>query len=139
MASKNPQTVAQKWSTNLAGSTTSIQAGVQAVTVAPGVTAAANVATWLAKIQQSQAKWVRNVSAVTLGEWQQAMITKGIPRISTGATAAEPKMAAFFTQFLPYLDAGKSQIASMPKTSLAQSIAKAAAQITYNSQFTYQR
>lgn len=135
----NPQTVAGKWSRNLGAAGPSITAGVQAVTTSPGQLAAAQTAKWLAALNASAAKWTRNVGALTLTEWQQAMINVGIPRIQQGATTGEPNVVAFMTQFLPYLQTGVNQVKAMPSGNLAAGIARASAMITYNSKFVYQR
>lgn len=136
---KDPTAVAQKWHTNFSASAPSITAGVNAVTVAPGVKAAAAKALWLARVTASVDKYARNVSAISLGTWQQAMLTTGLQRLQTGATAGQPKVANFMSQFLPYLDAHKSVIDAMDKSSIGAAIQKAAAQITYNAAFKYNR
>ncbi len=135
----NPQTVAAKWSRNLGAAGQSITDGVNAVTTSPGQLAAAKVQQWLAAINASAAKWQRNVSAMTLQQWQTAMINKGVPRIVQGATAGEPNEQAFMTQFLPYLATGVAQVKGMPKGGLANGIQRATAMITYNSKFQYNR
>lgn len=136
---KNATDVASKWFTNFTGSGESIKAGVNAVTVAPGVKAAAAKALWLARVTQSADKWARNVSAVSLEQWKNAMLTTGLQRLQTGATAGQPKVAAFMSQFLPYLDSKSGQIAAMPKDSLEAAIAKSAAQIRVNAAFQYNK
>lgn len=135
MAAKNPQDVAAKWAQNLSGSTESIRQGVARVTEAPGVAAARQRALWLQRVQASQEKWARNVSRVTAGEWQQAMLDKGLPRIASGAQAAQPKMAAFLSEFLPHVEAGAAQVRAMPKGGVEEGIARAAAMIRHNAQF----
>jgi hypothetical protein len=136
---KDPTAVATKWHTNFSASGPSITAGVNAVTVAPGVKAAASKALWLAKVTASVDKWAKNVSAVSLSTWQQAMLTTGLQRLQTGATAGQPKVAQFMGQFLPYLDRNAAAIAGMDKSSLEAAIAKAAAQIRVNAAFQYNR
>jgi hypothetical protein len=135
----NPQTVAAKWSRNLGQAGQSITDGVNAVTTSPGQLAAAQVQKWLAAINASAAKWQRNVGALSLSQWQQAMINKGVPRIVAGATGGEPNMQAFMTQFLPYLQTGVQNVKNMPSGGLANGIARATAMITYNSKFQYAR
>jgi hypothetical protein len=132
----DPTAVANKWSTRLSASGADIQAGVQAVKTAPGQAAAAQVAVWLANLQASQDKWARNVSAVTLQQWQQAMINKGIPRIATGAQAAIPKVTQFMTQWLPYEQAGVAQLP--PRGTIQQNIQRAIAMMNYNAGFVRQ-
>lgn len=136
---KDANAVATKWRTNFSASAPSITAGVNAVTEAPGVTAARQKAKWLARVTASADKWARNVSAVPLAAWQQAMLTTGLQRLQSGATAGEPKMAAFMNQFLAYLDRGKATIDAMPTTDLESSIAKMAAQARYNAAFVYNK
>lgn len=136
---KNPAEVAAKWAANLSQSTPSITAGVNAVQTAPGQLAAAKVTTWIAKLQAAQDKWVRNVSAVSLQSWKDAMLNKGVPRISTGAQAAQPKVQAFMTQFLPFVENVASSVRAMPNATLQDGINRAIAQIQGNAQFKYQR
>jgi hypothetical protein len=130
---KDPTAVAAKWAANLAGSTTSITAGVNSVTQAPGQAAAAQKAVWAQNVAASQAKWARNVAAVPLSDWQQAMITKGIPRVASGATAAEPKMAAFMGKLLPYVAAGKNSLP--PRGDINANIARMTQWVMYMAKF----
>jgi len=139
MAAKDPQTVAQKWATNLGASTPSIQAGVAAVTVAPGQAAAAQKQLWLAQITAAADKWATNVAGVSLGSWQQSMIEKGLPRIGQGAATAVPKMANFMSQFLPHVEQVAATVRRMPKGGLQNGINRAVAQIQGNAQFKYRK
>lgn len=102
MSSLTPDQIAQKWATNLAGATETIKAGIQAVSVAPGQAAARQAQAYIQGVQAAQQKWQRNVSSVSLAEWQQATIDKGVGRIATGAQAAQPKMQSFLVKLLPY-------------------------------------
>lgn len=136
---KDPVAAAAKWKTNFSASAPSITAGVNALQEAPGVTAARQKAKWLARVTASADKWAKNVSAVTLQTWQNAMLTTGLQRLQSGATAGEPKMAAFLNQFLPYLERGKATIDAMPTTDLESAIAKMAAQARYNAAFQYNK
>jgi hypothetical protein len=131
----DPAAVANKWATRLSGATQAITDGVNAVTQAPGAKAAAQADVWLAKLQASRDKWVRNVSAVTLQQWQTAMTTKGVQRIATGAQAAVPKMTAFMSQWLPYEAAGVQSLASQPRGTIDQNIQRAITMMRYNAQF----
>lgn len=131
----NAQQAADKWTQRLQASTQQIADGVNRVTVAPGQKAAAAANLWLQRVQQARDKYANNVARVSLADWQQAMISKGIPRISQGATAGAPKMAAFMNEFLPHLAAGVAQVERMPKGTIEQSIARMEAMVRHNASF----
>lgn len=132
---KNPQEVAAKWATNLGQATPHITAGVNAVTEAPGAAAARNKAGYLAGVQRSVDKWASRVAAVPLGEWQNAMNTKGVQRIQLGAQQAQPKFATFMSSFLPHVESVAQQVRAMPKGDLQAGINRAIAQITGNARY----
>ena len=133
MAGMTPDQIAAHWAQQLAGSTAKIQAGVNAVTTAPGQAAARQKAVYLQNLTASVDKWASNVSAVSLNQWQQDFISKGIPRIATGATAAQPKFAVFMGKLLPYIQSGK---ASLPaRGNLQQNIARMTQWVNYMAQF----
>jgi hypothetical protein len=109
---KNPQMVADKWATNLGNAGTSITAGVNATTVAPTQLAAAAVDRQVQGVMRAaqSGKTAAALNAVTLQQWQQAMIQKGVPRIGTGAAAAKPKFVSFMNQLLPFEQQGLQQL-----------------------------
>jgi hypothetical protein len=111
MPKVTPDQAAAKWSTNLSAAGPSIQAGVEAVKVSPGQAAARQKALYLQNVQAAGDKWAARVASVSTQEWQQAMVSKAIPRIGTGAQAAQPKMAQFLGQLFPHIDRG---LASLP-------------------------
>ena len=135
MARLDPQSATAKWVSNLSNATKAITDGVNSVTVAPGQAAARQVQTWLARIQQSAQKWQANVAAVSLPEWQNAMIQVGIPRIAQGAQAKQGKYEAFATKFFPHLAAGVAKVKAMPKVTLQDGINRAVAMIQHNASF----
>lgn len=133
MATKDPTTVASKWASNLSASTAAITAGVQGVTVPPGQAAARQKAVYTANVAAAADKWAKNVAAVSLATWQSDMVNKGIPRIASGATAAQPKFEAFMTKLLPYIN---TQVASLPpRGNLEQNISRVSAFIRGMSKF----
>lgn len=135
MAQTDPAAAAAKWASRLSAATPEITAGVNAVQTAPGQKAAAQKALWVQRVQNSADKWARNVSRVSLEDWKQAMLTKGVNRIGSGAQAAVPKMQQFMAEFLPYVEQGAQRVRSMPKGDLASSIARATAMIQHNAAF----
>lgn len=133
MTTQTPDQIATNWSQNLAAATTKITAGVNAVTVAPGQAAARQKQVWLQNTQASVDKWASRVAAVPLSDWQQATLTKGVPRIATGAQAAQPKFSQFMTKFLPHLAAGRAALP--PRGTLDQNIARSASMIRHTATF----
>lgn len=111
VTSQDPTTIAANWANRLGQSTQKITDGVQAVTTPPGQAAARNQQGYIAGVQNNVGKWARNVAAVSLSDWQQAVINKGIPRVSTGAQAAQDKFASFMSKLLP---AQKSLYGTLP-------------------------
>lgn len=110
MPARDPNQVAADWASRLGASGQKIQTGVQAVTVAPGQAAARQVNAYVANVQANAQKWQTNVAAVSLTDWQNAVISKGLQRIGAGATAAQPKFAAFMAALLPYIERGVTQL-----------------------------
>lgn len=134
MTSLTPDQIAQNWAQGLAGATTKITAGVNAVTVAPGQAAARQKAAYVNGVNAQQDKWATKVAAVTVQSWQQSTVTKGIPRIATGAAAAQPKFATFMGQLLPYI---QRQVQSLPpRGNLQQNIARMTQFVQGMSQFS---
>lgn len=125
---------AAKWAANLSGATQAITDGVNSVTVAPGMAAARQQDVWASNTAASKSKWAANVQKVSLGDWQTSMTTKGIGRIASGATAAQPKMEAFLNKLLPYQQAQKAQLP--PRGNLQQNIQRMTAWATAMSKFS---
>lgn len=129
------QQVADKWAKNLAMSTDSIKAGVNAVTTAPGEKAARNQIGYISGVNENADKWARNVRRVTLEEWRNATLNIGLQRLQTGTQKGKPRMEAFMQEWIPYEEQLKAKLASMPKGSLEASIARAAEAIRFNKGF----
>ncbi len=118
----NAQQAAQDWAAHLAASTDKITRGVQSVTTSPGTAAARQKAAYLANVQAAGDKWASRVSAVSTAEWQQAVQTKGIPRIAGGAQAAQPKFEQFMAQLIPFVESAKGSLQA--RGGLEQNIAR---------------
>ncbi len=113
-----------KHARRLSGATEEIRRGVEKVTEAPGVKAAAQKEKMKQRLIASidNGTWERNTKKVTVEEWRRKMINKGIPAISTGITEAEPKMKDFFSQLFPAIDKAQASIVAMPSITLEQNI-----------------
>lgn len=123
----------EKWKRRLDGAATDITNGVNRVTTAPGQAAAAASDRMLAGITQSVTSgvWGRRVASVSLNDWQQSMIKKGIPRMATGTAQAVATKAPKIDALLAVVDAASAQVKSMPKGGIEQSKARAAAFMDY--------
>lgn len=122
MPARTPQQVASQWATRLGQSGTKIKAGVQNVTTSPGALAARQKDVWAQNVAAAKTKWASRLSQLSTAQWQTDMITKGIPRIASGAQAAESKVAAFMTRFLPFVESARNGLP--PRGNLEQNIAR---------------
>lgn len=107
---QTPDQIAARWAQGLGSASQKIADGVDSVRVAPGQAAARQKAVYLANVQASADKWASNVASVPLSAWQDAMKTKGVPRIAQGAQAAQPKFTAFMGQLLPHIERTRSAL-----------------------------
>jgi len=132
-----PQQYADRWSQGLSQAGQKISDGIDAVTVAPSQTAIKNKAKMVANFTQAvnSGKWEQNLGKVSLQDWQTAMKTKGVPRIATGAQAANPKMAAFAARLLPFQQTLQNKVKGMPNMTLQDNIARMTAWVTGMSTF----
>lgn len=137
MAKLSPQQLAEKHNRRLKGSLQDMQAGINAVTEAPGAKAALKadkmLTNFTASVQSGQ--WGRRVAAVSLDEWKTAMLTKGVQRVSAGIDAAQGKVIDFFAELLPFQDNLKTQIDKMPDLTLEDGVNRAATWIRGMSNF----
>lgn len=129
MARVSAQQWLQKWSNNLNAAGPYIKAGVARVSVAPGQSAAAAADRMLSGVQAAvtSGKWARNVSAVSLADWQNAMVNKGIPRLQQGTAQAVASKGNAITTLLSNVDAAAATANALPKGGLQQGIARAVA------------
>ncbi len=129
MAKVNAQQWLEKWGRRLNSAGTDITNGVNKVTEAPGAKAAAAQELMLARLIESiqSGQWAKAVSGVSLGEWKESMIKKAIPRISQGVTSAQAKKGAVIDALLKAVDNAAAEANALPKGSIEDSIARAAA------------
>ena len=134
---RDPASVAKQWANNLSRSTERIREGIQRVKESPTVAAARNQEGYLSGVRQAveDGRWRRGLMRVTTADWQQAMESKGLPRIANGAQAAQGKIEAFMGEWLPYQESLKAKIAAMPKGTIEDAKARAIAAIEHNAAF----
>ncbi len=94
-------------------------AGAQRVSVAPGQKAAEQAQKYINRVNESLPKWQRNVAAVSLAEWQSKYIQVGVPRIASGAQAAQPAYQAALTPLFQFMANLWQQVDGMPTTTEA--------------------
>lgn len=137
MAMLNPQAVSDKWARNLGAAGEAIKAGVQAVSVAPTDKAAAAADRYAAGVARAvtDGKYQAGLRRVSLEDWKQATLRKGLNRIAAGATEGKSKMTAFLSDFIPHLEAGQRMLDSMPRGDLQTNIQRAVSMMQHNAQF----
>ncbi|KKN36648.1 hypothetical protein LCGC14_0771710 [marine sediment metagenome] len=124
MAKMTAEEFQEKHARRLKAATADMEKGVRGVTVAPTLKAAqamTKLRTNLLKAIDS-GKMERRLKAVTLQEWQQKMIDKGIGRVASGIDGAKEKTIAFAAQLLPAIDKAKAQIERLPSVTLDDNI-----------------
>jgi len=131
----------QVWRDRLNNSVDRIRQGVERLTENPLEKAAANADAWIAGLQEAytSGRWARNVASVTLDQWKQAMLQKGVPRIQQGTAAAEGIMKDFARQLINHLNTVLPEIERMPKVTLEDSINRVTTFIRRMAEFTYIR
>lgn len=124
MASKTPSESREKWARNLKSAVPDIQSGVGRVTEAPGKKAAAKADKMLANLTKSvqDGTWASRVGSITLEEWKDAMLNKGIGRIAAGVDGASAKVEDFFDQLFAYQAGIQAKLKTMPDLTLEDSI-----------------
>lgn len=134
----NPQQAAANWAAAMQSAGAKATAGVNAVQVSPAQSAIAAIPRQVQGVidAANSGKTAAALQNVTLQSWQKAYITKGVPRMGTGASAAQPKFAAFMTWLLPQQ---QSIVAALPpKGNTAQNIARSQAFLQAMAQLKYQ-
>jgi hypothetical protein len=119
MPNFDPNAAAANWATAMQQASAKATAGAQRVQESPGARAAAQAQKWLNRVNESAQKWQRKVGAVTLQEWRDAYINKGVPRIASGAQAALPAYQQALTPLLAFEANLWAQIDGMPSTTEA--------------------
>lgn len=115
--------------------------GIDRVTEAPGVKAAAKADKMLAKLTEAvqSGKWAERVSSVSLSDWKDAAREKGSQRINAGVSGSATKVRAFASQLLPELARIKDEVDNMADLTLEDSIARMTHQIREMSKFEFKR
>jgi len=132
-----PQQYAEKHARRLKASTEDIRLGVTRVTESPTEKAAAKQDKMLANLEESvrSGKWARGLRRVSLADWKEKTLSKGIGRIAAGIDAAHDKQVDFATQLFAHENQLLAQVGAMPDLTLEDSISRATAWIRGMAQF----
>jgi ElaB/YqjD/DUF883 family membrane-anchored ribosome-binding protein len=124
MARVTPEQFQEKHARRLKASIQDIQAGIERVSVAPTAKAAKKADKMKARLVESidSGKWQRGLMKVSLEEWKEKAVRKGIPRIADGIDSAAKKVVDFAGQLLPHIDKVKSDIDKLPDLTIEDSI-----------------
>jgi len=139
MAKLTPEEFAKKWAKRLKAATSEMKDGVNRVTEAPSVAAIKAQEKMLANLIESieDGTWAKRLGNVSLTDWQNAFIDKGIPRISKGVDGADGKMKDFGSWLNERIDSGQSKIDKMPDLTLDDSVARAETWIRHMAEKKY--
>lgn len=134
-----PTEYAELWASRLGAATERIRMGVEKVTEAPGVKAAAAADKMRANILKSldDGRWQAEVARVPLSEWKEKMLTKGVPRVRAGAEAAKPEMNAFAKELFTHIEGEQAKIKSMASVTLEDNIARMTTFVRGMADFTW--
>ena len=126
MPKVTPEEGAKKLIANARAAAPHIADQVRKVTTAPTATAATKLDKMRTNFNAAidSGKVQAGLQRVSLSDWQNAMITKGVPRIAQGLEQAESKIVEFNRQFYPYLERVQSEVSAMPDTTLEDGIAR---------------
>lgn len=121
----SPADAAARWAQQLGAASARYTAGVQAVTIAPGTLAARAGPLWAQNTAAALPRFQKNSAAVQLGDWQNAAVNKGAPRLASGAQQAQPKMEAALTRVFAHINQVRGSLP--PRGDIEANIARAAA------------
>lgn len=124
MAKVTAEQFQEKHARRLKGAVEDMRRGVENVTEAPTLKAAAKKEKMKTNLMAAldNGKWERGLKRVSLEDWKGQMVNKGIGRVAAGIDGAADKVKAFATQLLPHVDAGQRDVRKMADTTLEDSI-----------------
>lgn len=127
MPKLTPSEAADKQIRNLKAAIPQMTNAINAVTESPMEKAIAQQDKMKLKLIESidNGKWANGLRRVTLPEWKDKFIKKGLPNIGRGADLAKPKLIKFYSEFFPFLETVQSEVRAMADLTLEDSIARA--------------
>lgn len=127
----------EKHARRLKGAVQDIRAGIEKVTDSPMVKAAAKEQKMVTNLQSSVAsgKWRNGLNRVSLQQWKDAAINKGLNRIAAGVDGAKDKVTAFASDLLSFESGLQDQVNKLPDLTIEDSINRATSWIRGMSKF----
>lgn len=124
MAKLTPKQVTEKHARRLKGAVEDMRIGVDSVTTNPLEKAIKKIPKMRANLLKAidEGKVERGMRRVSLDDWKNAMIDRGIPRVAAGVDAAAGKIEDFYGELLPHIDKARQSIERLPDVSLEDSI-----------------
>lgn len=118
--------ISDKWNRRMKAAVPDIQRGVRASTIHPGEEAIKSKDKYLAGVQNSvtSGRFERGHKSYTLAQWQEQTATKTGERMATGVEQAMPKRQKFDEYMVKVIPALQTQVNSMPKNTIEDSIAR---------------
>jgi len=141
MVKLTPQEATLKQATRLKAALPDITRGVQRVTDSPMDKAALKVDKYLQNVTAAatSGKWQTGLRNVSLAEWKDKFIKKGVPRISAGIDAANAKVEKFYAKLFPHINAGQETMKSMPDLTLDDNINRMVAFSRHMAEFSNEK
>jgi len=132
---------AEKQAKRLKAATPEIIAGVQATTEAPSGQAIAKIDKMRTNLLASidDGTWASRLGKVTLQDWKNDMVNKGVGRIAKGIDEAHGKVVSFANALLPVAYAISDEAKGMPDMTIEDSIARAEMAIRRMASFKYKK
>ena len=126
MAKLSAEQYAEKQARNLKNSLPDIRAGIERVSTAPGVAAAAAQTRMKDNLNRAidDGRWAAKVRGVSLEEWKSAALNKGVDRIAAGIDQAYQKQVTMAGRLLAAVDSSAAKSNAMPKGTIQDSIAR---------------
>lgn len=137
MSKLTPAEFQEKHARRLKGAVDDMRKGIDGVTQSPTAKAATKVDKMRTNIMASidSGKWAAGLNRVSLEEWKDKMINKGLNRVAGGIDGAAAKTTAFAAELLPHIDRGVDTIKKMPDTTLEDNIGRMTTFIRHMSKF----
>lgn len=141
MANKDPRDIADKYIRNLTNATEDMRKGVENTLVNPAELAIKAIP----KMKQNLVKAIdsgkveRGLRRVSLEDWKQSMLNKGIDRVAQGAEGAREKLVDFHTDLQAHQNKLDAKLAAMPKVTLQNGIDRMIAQVKGMAEFQRSR